>query len=125
MDEQDAKHKDELLAVERAKLEQMDKKLDLQHKAMLAKIEQGDKKLELHRELQIESMKLKRDMVEVNRFQTEAQIMFTDLTTCHPTMRFWIAKKQREILIKEGINPDEVEATASASQHHQPPTNPQ
>ena len=43
--------------------------------------------------------------METKRFQTEAQIMFTDPSTMHPSLRVWILKKQREILVKEGIEP--------------------
>ena len=120
MDEQDAKHRDELLQVERAKLE-------LQEKALVAKIEQADKKIELQREMSLEHIKMKRemslehikmkrDMMEVNKFQTEVQIMFADLNSCVPSMRHWLAKKQREIMMKDGINPDQIDA-APAGPH--------
>ncbi|PUZ75736.1 hypothetical protein GQ55_1G230300 [Panicum hallii var. hallii] len=93
LDEQEAKQKEELIAIERAKF-------DLQQKALLAKIEQGEKKIELQREIScdqrevsLEQIKLQRDIMETNRFQTEAQIMFTDLNSFCPSVRFWIAKK--------------------------------
>ena len=96
---------------------------------MFAKIEQGNKKLELQREISRdkkeisrEQIKLQRDIMETTRFQTEAQIMFTDLNSWHPAVRFWITKKQRDILIKEGINPDEVESASGASTQHQQPS---
>jgi hypothetical protein len=53
--------------------------------------------------------------METNRFQTEAQIMFTDLNSVLPSVRYWISKKQRDILIKEGINPNTVESTSGAT----------
>jgi len=122
MDELEAKQKEELIDIERAKF-------DLQQKALFAKIEQGNKKLELQREISRdkkeisqEQIKLQRDIMETTRFQTEAQIMFTDLNSWHPAVRFWITKKQRDILIKEGINPDEVESASGASTQHQQPS---
>jgi hypothetical protein len=74
MDELEAKQKEELIDIERAKF-------DLQEKALFAKIEQGNKKLELQREISREQIKLQRDIMETTRFQTEAQIMFTDLNS--------------------------------------------
>lgn len=121
MDELEAKQKEELIDIERAKF-------DLQQKALFAKIEQGNKKLEIQREISRdkeisrEQVKLQRDIMETTRFQTEAQIMFTDLNSWHPAVRFWITKKQRDILIKEGINPDEVESASGASTQHQQPS---
>jgi hypothetical protein len=118
LDEQEAKQKEELIAIERAKF-------DLQQKALLAKIEQGEKKIELQREISrdqrevsLEQIKLQRDIMETNRFQTEAQIMFTDLNSFCPSVRFWIAKKQRDILEKEGINP--AKSTSGATDDHHP-----
>jgi hypothetical protein len=79
---------------------------------VLAKIEQGDKKLQLQREI-----------METNRFQTEAQIIFTDLNALHPSILYWMVKKQRDILIREGINPDEVESSSAGTQNDRPSGN--
>jgi hypothetical protein len=115
LDEIEQKQKEELISIERAKFE-------LQQRALLAQIEQGEKKIELQREIShdkreisLEQIKLQRDIMETNRFQTEAQIMFTDLNSVLPSVRYWISKKQRDILIKEGINPNAVESTSGAT----------
>jgi hypothetical protein len=105
MDEQEAKQKEELVAIERAKF-------DLQQRAVLAKIEQGDKKLQLQREI-----------METNQFRTEAKIMFTDLNALHPSIGYWMVKKQRDILIREGINLDEVESSSAGTQNDRPSGN--
>jgi hypothetical protein len=108
LDEIEQKQKEELISIEWAKFE-------LQQRALLAQIEQGEKKIELQREISLEQIKLQRDIMETNRFQTEAQIMFTDLNSVLPSVRYWISKKQRDILIKEGINPNTVESTSGAT----------
>jgi hypothetical protein len=107
MDERDNKQKEELMSIERTKVQIQQKSLDVQ-------IEISEKNMQFKREQAEEERKLRREAMDVSRFETEARIMFTDPASTHPSLRFWIVKKQREILLKEGIDPSVADSQASS-----------
>jgi hypothetical protein len=60
--------------------------------------------IKIHREISTEQIKIQRDMMESTRLLSETTIMFTDPNNLRPPLRSLVMKKQREILVRAGID---------------------
>jgi hypothetical protein len=97
IEEQDAKQKQELIDMEKERLE-------------LQKM-QWQRKLELMEE----QNRLKKEEMETNRFMSESQLMFKKLDGLDPAIRDWVVKKQLDILIRDGVRPPNQGSSGSDS----------
>ena len=97
IEEQDAKQKQELIDMEKERLQ-------------LQKM-QWQRKLELMEE----QNRLKKEEMETNRFMSESQLMFKKLDGLDPAIRDWVVKKQLDILIRDGVRPPNQGSSGSDS----------
>ncbi|XP_039852806.1 uncharacterized protein LOC120711379 isoform X2 [Panicum virgatum] len=108
MDEIDAKHKAELMSLERAKFELQQKqwqaKLDMMFECSRLDREVTREQIKVQREGIEAQVKVQMQALEVERMKNDTQIMFTDATKLASGLREWVLKRQMEIMIRDGVH---------------------
>ena len=72
-------------------------------------------KIELQKQHQDEKRAIMKEKNLIKREEIETHLMFTNLDNFLPPMRDWVAKRQRDILVQDGIVPPDTSSGPSGN----------